>query len=125
MKHIKLFENFESNFIDPVKKFIEVLDYPRQNPEGYIVSRGEISISGDILGTDYERGYDIISKYPEILEYPEIKKSMDEYLIRGINIDTKNDTISIDYLPVSRSEYYANDFDDIDGLTYDEYLENF
>jgi hypothetical protein len=124
-KHIKLFEQFmSSDDIDKVKKFIEVLDFPRQNPEGYIMPSGEVSISGDILGSEYEEGYNIISKNPEILNDPEIIKEMEQYLIGDINIDTENDTVSIDYFPMSKSEYYDKNYDD-DGLTYDEYLENF
>lgn len=123
MKHIKLFENFGSP-IDSVKTFIRVLDFPRQNFDGYIMGSGEISISGDVLGTEYEEGYNIISKNPEILKDPEIVKAMAEYLIGDINIDTENDTISINYLPMSKFEYYDKNYDD-GGLTYDEYLENF
>ena len=124
-KHIKLFEQFMgSDPIEQVKKFIEVLDFPRQNPDGYIMSTGEVSISNNILGSEYEEGYNIISKDPEILNDPEIIKEMDKYLIREINIDTKNDIVSIDYLPMSKSEYYNQNYDDGD-LTYAEYLENF
>ena len=46
---------------------------------------------------------------------------MEEYLIGDININTKKDTVFIDYLPMSRSEYYSNNYHD-DGLSYKEYL---
>lgn len=103
---------------------MKVLDFPRQNPEGYITSSGEISISKDVKGRAYEPGYDLIVEYPEILNDPDIKKEMKDNLIGGISIDQENDTISIDYLPMSKSDYYNNNYDD-DGLTYKQYLEYF
>lgn len=144
MNYIKLYEDWnssvsEKNFSkdewwwlndpskDDLKKisvFLKVLDFPRQNPEGYITSSGEISISKDVKGREYEPGYDLIVEYPEILNDPDIKKEMKDNLIGGISIDQENDTISIDYLPMSKSDYYNNNYDD-DGLTYKQYLEYF
>lgn len=121
MKYIKLFEAWENN---ELSTFIEVLDFPRQNPEGYLMSFGEISISRDVIGSRYEPGYNAIVENPEILNSPEFRNLMDKYLIQDINIDEENDTIDINYFPMSRSEYYTNNYDD-DGLSYEEYLEYF
>ena len=60
--------------IEQVKLFIEVLDFPRQEPDGYIMNDGEVTISAVILGSDYEPGYNIVHKNPSILKDPEIVK---------------------------------------------------
>jgi len=64
MRHIKYFELFETvnpitliDIPDPLKvmeEFMGVLDFPRQNDDGFLMGSGEVSYQYDDTGMDYE-----------------------------------------------------------------------
>jgi len=126
MKNIKLFESFSK--MDDISKFIDVLDEPRQNPEGFLLG------SDDLDFWRFERagageGLKEFLKNPGILDDPEVRKLMDSFLIDRVE-SNGDDSITVYYLPMSKSEWVAqhfSDYEDEEGnsMSYEEYLENF
>ena len=130
IKHISLFEN--SNPItlidipDPIKvikDFVEVLDFPRQNEDGFLLGSGVVEYEYDIKGKSYETGYRWIKENPEILEIPQIKSILEELSIVGIEFLSDGD-IQVTYMPMTRKQWDTGSYDDT-GMTYDEYMEEF
>ena len=130
IKHISLFEN--SNPItlidipDPIKvikDFVEVLDFPRQNEDGFLLGSGVVEYEYDIKGKSYETGYRWIKENPEILEIPQIKSILEELSIVGIEFLPDGD-IQVTYMPMTRKQWDTGSYDDT-GMTYDEYTEEF
>ena len=114
MRHIKYFELFETvnpitliDIPDPLKvmeEFMGVLDFPRQNDDGFLMGSGEVSYQYDIKGKQYETGYRWIKENPEILELPQIKALMGEWLIMGIEFEQNGD-ILVTYEPMSKKDW--------------------
>ena len=143
MKHIKLFETFMDNSeigdlindlngvglgeIDLAEwqQLFEVLDYPRQNQEGYLVTSGKVSISKEI---NTEPGAKIalavIERNPSVLKNTQVLGLMDEWMIKAIKIDRGKDSVKVTYKPMSRKAYDEEGFEDNDGFNYDEYLKH-
>jgi hypothetical protein len=60
MRYLKLYESFGTQDED-IKKFVEILDHPRQNDDGFLEQEGEVSISGDIENSEAaKRGLEAI-----------------------------------------------------------------
>jgi hypothetical protein len=133
MIHIKYFELFETanpitliDIPDPLKvmeEFMEVLDLPRQNDDGFLMGSGEVSYQDTIMGKRYETGYRWIKENPEILELPQVKALMGEWLIMGIEFEQNGD-ILVTYEPMSKKDWDRGDYDD-SGMDYEEYIETF
>ena len=130
LKHISLFENSKPITLidvpDPIKvieDFREVLDFPRQNEDGFLVGSGVVEYEHDIKGKSYETGYRWIKENPEILEIPQIKSLLEEWAILGIEFLPDGD-IQITYEPMTRKQWDIGGYDDT-GMTYSEYLEEF
>ena len=133
MRHIKYFELFETvnritliDIPDPLKvmeEFMGVLDFPRQNDDGFLMGSGEVSYQYDIKGKQYETGYRWIKENPEILESPQVKALMGEWLIMGIEFEQNGD-ILVTYEPMSKKDWDRGDYDDT-GMDYEEYIETF
>ena len=130
LKHILLFENSKPITLidvpDPIKvieDFREVLDFPRQNEDGFLVGSGVVEYEHDIKGKSYETGYRWIKENPEILEIPQIKSLLEEWAILGIEFLPDGD-IQITYEPMTRKQWDIGGYDDT-GMTYSEYLEEF
>ena len=133
MRHIKYFELFETvnpitliDIPDPLKvmeEFMEVLDLPRQNDDGFLMGSGEINYQDTIMGKRYETGYRWIKENPEILELPQVKALMGEWLIMGIEFEQNGD-ILVTYEPMSKKDWDRGDYND-SGMDYEEYIETF
>ena len=133
MKHIKnisLFENSKPitliDIPDPIKAikdFAEVLDFPRQHEDGFLLGSGVVEYEYDIKGKSYETGYRWIKENPEILEIPQIKSILEELSIVGIEFLPDGD-IQVTYMPMTRKQWDTGSYDDT-GMTYDEYVEEF
>jgi hypothetical protein len=130
MRHIKIFESFKPITLidvpDPmkvIKDFCDVLDFPRQNEDGFLLGSGVVDYEYDIKGKSYEDGYRWIKENPEILEIPEIKKLLSEWSILGIEFLPDGD-IQVTYEPMTKSQWDIGGYDDT-GMSYKEYLEEF
>ena len=133
MKHIKnisLFENSKPitliDIPDPIKAikdFAEVLDFPRQHEDGFLLGSGVVEYEYDIKGKSYETGYRWIKENPAILEIPQIKSILEELSIVGIEFLSDGD-IQVTYMPMTRKQWDTGSYDDT-GMTYDEYVEEF
>lgn len=124
-KHIKLFESFSE--YDAISKFINVLDEPRQSPDGFLLPSSEIDF------WRFERagageGLKKILENPEIVNSPEVAKLMKDMLIDTIEIE--GDTVIVSYLPMSKNQWVNQNFGDYvddegNEISYEDYLENF
>jgi hypothetical protein len=124
MKHIKLFESFSRLNPNDLEELLEILDFPRQTPEGYLERFGEVSLSSDIGKNDRAmRALSFIEETPSALETPEARRMMDEWAIDMIRINRGNDVVEITYKPISIQAYKDGYYED-GGLTYAEYLKN-
>jgi len=130
IKHISLFENTNPitliDIPDPIKvikDFVEVLDFPRQHEDGFLLGSGVVEYEYDIKGKSYETGYRWIKENPEILEIPQIKSILEELSIVGIEFLSDGD-IQVTYMPMTRKQWDPGGYDDT-GMTYDEYTEEF
>jgi hypothetical protein len=130
IKHISLFENTKPIILidlpDPIKimeEFREVLDFPRQNEEGFLVKVGLVDYADEIKGTRFETGYSWAKSNPEILEVPEIKNMMEEWSISEIEF-LPNGDVQIIYEPMTKKEWDMGSYSD-SGMSYEEYLEKF
>jgi hypothetical protein len=124
MKHIKPITLFDAP--DPtkdIKKFMEVLDFPRQHEDGFLLGSGIVSYRYDISGSPYDDGYKLIKSHPEVLEIPEIKSLMEEWSIAGIEFLPDED-VQVTYMPMTRNQWDTGGYDDT-GMNYDEYVEEF
>ena len=124
MKHLKLYESFGTQEED-IKKFFGVLDFPRQQEEGFLETEGIIEISSDIERKESaKRGLEAIEKDPGLLNSPLVKALFDEWMIRDIEIDRPNDVILVKYGWMTPQQWEEGNYDDTE-YTYTEYLENF
>lgn len=130
MRHIKIFESFKPITLidvpDPIKiikDFREVLDFPRQHEDGFLLGSGIVDYDYDIKGKSYETGYRWVKENPEILEIPEVKDLLEELSIAGIEI-LENGDVQVTYMPMTKKEWNLGGYDDT-GMNYDEYLEEF
>jgi hypothetical protein len=96
---------------------------PRQNDDGFLMGSGEINYQDTIMGKRYETGYRWIKENPEILELPQVKALMGEWLIMGIEFEQNGD-ILVTYEPMSKKDWDRGDYDDT-GMDYKEYIETF
>lgn len=124
MKHIKPIKLFDiPDPIQIIKKFRDVLDFPRQHDDGFLVKSGTVDYIYDIKGTPYEDGYKWIKEKPGILEIPEVKSLLDEWSIILVDVQGNGD-VFVEYSPMTKKEWDLGNYDDT-GMTYDEYLEEF
>lgn len=124
MKHIKPIKLFDiQDPIEIIKRFRDLLDFPRQNEDGFLVKNGTIDYIYDIKGTEYEDGYRWVKEYPDILEIPEVKSLLEDWSIILVDIK-KNGDVFVEYSPMTKKEWDLGHYDDT-GMTYAEYLKEF
>jgi hypothetical protein len=122
MRYLKLYESFGTQDKD-IEKFVEILDHPRQNDDGFLEQEGEVSISEDIENSKAaKRGLEAIEKDPGLLNSPLVKGLFKEWNIVTIVIDRPYDTVYITYDWMTPDQWEAGNYDDSD-YTYAEYLE--
>lgn len=124
MKHIKPIKLFDiPDPIQIIKTFRDVLDFPRQHDDGFLVKSGTIYYMDDIKGTEYEDGYKWVKENPDILQIPKIKSLLEEWSIILVDIQENGD-IFVEYSPMTKKEWDLGHYDDT-GMSYDEYLDQF